>query len=198
MEKETVEEYIQKLKMLEKGMSSEEDNDDVNFIGELDSLLSRLTADIQQTQTVNNTDFSLKIKVKKLHNDAVIPTYSKDGDAGMDLTAIKIISETINQITYGTGLAFEIPKGFVGLVFPRSSVRNYELALSNCVGVIDSGYRGEVQCTFNRIHDKFESYEVGDRVAQIMILPYPKVNFIETDQLSNTERGEGGFGSTGV
>jgi len=198
MEKETVEEYIQKLKMLEKGMSSEEENDDVNFIGELDSLLSRLTADIQQNQPVNNTDFSLKVKVKKLNDDAVIPTYSKNGDAGMDLTAIKIISETTNQITYGTGLAFEIPKGFVGLVFPRSSVRKYELVLSNCVGVIDSGYRGEVQCTFNKIHEKFENYEVGDRVAQIMILPYPQIKFIESDILSDTERGDGGFGSTGV
>jgi dUTP pyrophosphatase len=199
MEKETVEEYIQKLKMLEKGMSSEEDNDDVNFIGELDSLLSRLTADIQQTQTVNNTDFSLKIKVKKLHENAIVPSYSKLGDAGMDLTITDIKSNTTFDITYGFGIAIEIPKGFVGLVFPRSSVRNYELNLSNCVGVIDSGYRGEIQATFKKTNGLDSmSYKVGDRGAQIIVLPYPQVSFIESDTLSDTERGNGGFGSTGV
>lgn len=200
MEKETIEEYIEKLKILEKGMSSEDENigDDNNFISELDSLLSRLNTEIQESQSTDVSDFSLKVKIKKLNPEAIIPKYSKDGDAGMDLTSTKIISETTDQITYGTDLSFEIPKGFVGLVFPRSSIRNYDLSLSNCVGVIDSGYRGEVQCTFKKINDNVKNYVIGDRVAQIIILPYPRINFVESDNLTNTERGDGGFGSTGV
>jgi dUTP pyrophosphatase len=118
----------------------------------------------------------------------------------MDLVATSIISETDTQITYGIGLALEIPDGFVGLVFPRSSIRKTRLQLSNSVGVIDSGYRGELQATFNKINNNSQSendYKVGDRIAQIMIIPYPKVIFREVEELSNTERGDGGFGSTG-
>lgn len=132
--------------------------------------------------------------------NAVIPSYAKDGDAGMDLVATSIISTTSTQITYGIGLALEIPKGFVGLIFPRSSIRKTRLMLSNCVGVIDSGYRGELQATFNKINNDSVSendYKVGDRIAQIMIIPHPSVEFEEADELSDTERGEGGFGSTG-
>jgi dUTP pyrophosphatase len=95
----------------------------------------------------------------------------------------------------------EIPKGFVGLIFPRSSIRKTNLQLSNSVGVVDSGYRGEIQATFNKIQgiDNIErdSYKVGDRICQIMIIPYPPIEFKEVDELTNTERGEGGFGSTG-
>jgi len=140
----------------------------------------------------------MKVKIKKLNPIAVTPTYSKVGDAGMDLVATEIINDEVFQITYGTGLAMEIPEGFVGLVFPRSSIRKYDLSLTNCVGVIDSGYRGEIQATFRKERGvASKKYEVGDRIAQIMIMPYPPIEFIETDELSNTERGEGGFGSTG-
>ena len=142
----------------------------------------------------------MKVRIKKLNENAVIPTYAKDGDAGMDLVATSIISTTSTQITYGIGLALEIPKGFVGLIFPRSSVRKTRLMLSNCVGVIDSGYRGELQATFNKInHDSVSEndYKVGDRIAQIMIIPHPSIEFEEADELSDTERGNGGFGSTG-
>ena len=142
----------------------------------------------------------MKVRIKKLNENAVIPTYAKDGDAGMDLVATSIISTTSTQITYGIGLALEIPKGFVGLIFPRSSVRKTRLMLSNCVGVIDSGYRGELQATFNKVnHDSVSEndYKVGDRIAQIMIIPHPSIEFEEADELSDTERGHGGFGSTG-
>jgi dUTP pyrophosphatase len=143
----------------------------------------------------------MKVNIKKLHSDAVIPTYAKEGDAGMDLVATSIISETHTQITYGLGIALEIPNGFVGLVFPRSSIRKTRLQLSNSVGVIDSGYRGELQVTFNKITTTLENqkndYKVGDRVAQIMIIPHPSIDFQEVEYLSNTQRGEGGFGSTG-
>ena len=140
----------------------------------------------------------MKVRIKKLSSEAVIPTYAKDGDAGIDLVATKIISNTTFDISYGIDLAMEIPKGFVGLVFPRSSIRKYELALSNSVGVIDSGYRGEIQATFKKTNGLDSlSYKVGDRIAQIMIIPHPPIEFDEVDELSDTERGEGGFGSTG-
>ena len=142
----------------------------------------------------------MKVRIKKLNENAVIPSYAKSGDAGMDLVATSIISETQTQITYGIGLAMEIPKGFVGLIFPRSSVRKTRLMLSNCVGVVDSGYRGELQATFNKVNQNSQAendYKVGDRIAQIMIVPHPDIQFEETDELSNTERGDGGFGSTG-
>jgi dUTP pyrophosphatase len=153
----------------------------------------------------------MQIKIKKLNPNAVIPVYAKAGDAGMDLVATSIISDKPEQITYGMGIALEIPEGFVGLIFPRSSVRKTGLDLSNAVGVVDSGYRGELQATFNKVFggDRFYDetkntedtsnnfYKVGDRIAQIMIIPYPPIEFMEVDELSDSERGEGGFGSTG-
>ena len=140
----------------------------------------------------------LQVAIKKLHPNAVIPKYAKPGDAGLDLTATSIISNTSFEVTYGTGLALEIPTDYVGLIFPRSSVRNYELILSNCVGVIDSGYRGEIQFTFNKTNglDSWK-YKVGDRIGQLLIMPYPQVTLIEEQDLSETERGENGFGSSG-
>jgi dUTP pyrophosphatase len=140
----------------------------------------------------------MKVNIKKLHPNAVIPTYAKDGDAGMDLVATEITSNTTFDVSYGTGISLEIPEGFVGLVFPRSSIRKYDLTLSNSVGVIDSGYRGEIQATFKKTNGLDSlSYKVGDRIAQIMIIPYPSIDFQEVEYLSNTQRGEGGFGSTG-
>ena len=140
----------------------------------------------------------MKVKIKKLHPNAVKPKYAKESDAGMDLVATEIISNTTFQVTYGIGLAIEIPDGMVGLIFPLSSIRNTELTLSNSVGVIDAGYRGELQATFNKLNG-FESvaYKVGDRVAQIVIVPHPIVQFVEVDELSESKRGDGGFGSTG-
>ena len=141
----------------------------------------------------------LKVNFKRLNSFASTPSYAKEGDAGMDLTATTIINEEVFSITYGVGIAVEIPEGYVGLIFPRSSIRNYDLTLTNSVGVIDSGYRGEIQCTFiKRRGVASKVYDVGDRIVQMMIVPYPKVVFQETIELSITERGEGGFGSTGV
>ena len=143
----------------------------------------------------------MKVKIKKLSSDAVVPTYAKSGDAGMDMVATKVISDGLDSITYGTDIAVEIPEGFVGLVFPRSSIRKTNLQLSNSVGVIDSGYRGEIQATFKKIqgvsNESLENYKIGDRICQIMVIPHPVVEFEEVEELSNTERGEGGFGSTG-
>jgi dUTP pyrophosphatase len=139
----------------------------------------------------------LKVKIKKLDKRSVLPQYSKPGDAGMDLTATSKIDNTTFQCTYGTGISVEIPEGYVGLVFPRSSIRNTELILSNSVGVIDSGYRGEIQATFIKTNGLGSwDYKIGDRIAQLIIIPYPQIEFEEVEELSQTDRGTGGFGST--
>ena len=159
----------------------------------------------------------MKVKIKKTHPDAVIPKYAKAGDAGLDLTATSISYDEYGNICYGTGLAFEIPEGYVGLIFPRSSICKEQLLLSNAVGVIDSGYRGEVSFKFKPSmalderqcvkvdKDRLWSvaikqnniYKVGDRIGQIIIMPYPSIEFVEVEELSTTERGEGGYGSSG-
>lgn len=142
----------------------------------------------------------MEIKIKKLDQRAVIPCYAHAGeDACFDLTAISV--ETILSGTflkYHTGLAFEIPTGYVGLVFPRSSIWKYQVSLTNCVGVIDSGYRGEVTGVFRALSKSWNDvYRTGDRVMQMMIIPVPQIEFVETDKLSESSRMEGGYGSTG-
>ena len=140
----------------------------------------------------------MKVKIKKLHKDAVIPSYAQPGDAGMDIVALGVLKQNKEQVTYGTGIAVEIPEGHVGLIFPRSSIRKYELTLSNSVGVIDSGYRGEIQATFNTRFWGDIVYKKGDKIAQMIIMPYPQIEFEEVAELSETKRGNGGFGSTGA
>ena len=142
----------------------------------------------------------MKIHFKKLAENAVKPKFGKPGDAGADLVATSIDLSRDGQMVYGTGLAVEIPEGMVGLVFPRSSVRNTTLSMANSVGVIDSGYRGEIMVTFNM---KWEQpgqkgvYEVGDRIAQLVIMPVPLAQYVEVEELSETQRGQQGHGSTG-
>lgn len=150
----------------------------------------------------------MKIKIKKLNPEAKIPTYAKPGDAGMDLYSTEA-TYTGPQVTYSTGLAVEIPEGYVGLLFPRSSVYKTGQSLTNSVGVIDSGYRGELMLKYTRgqhvknptyanLSADFKEYEPGERVGQLIVLPYPKIEFEEVDALSSTERGQGGYGSTGA
>jgi dUTP pyrophosphatase len=141
-----------------------------------------------------------EIKIKKTHPNAVIPKYGRSGDGAFDLTAVSHEFKDGRHV-YDIGLAFEIPHGFVGLVFPRSSICKYDLRLTNSVGIIDSNFRGNVKVIFE--NDGFpielgKTYKVGDRVAQMMILPYPEISFIQVEQLSNTNRGTGAFGSSGV
>lgn len=187
----------------------------------------------------------MQVKFKRNHPNAVIPSYSKIGDAGMDLTAISkvgIESEGGWFIEYDTGLSVEIPESHVGLIFPRSSQSNVNLLLTNHCGVIDENYRGSIRFRFKQIqpsYDRFElkeefsykikkflwwtrreyfidypdykgneekfvhidkkmkEFEIGDRIGQLIILPYPKIEPVEVDKLSETERGADGFGSTG-
>ena len=217
MEKEEIEQYLKKLEEIEKTLNDDTDeSQDMSYLSELEEVLNKLSGEITNDEVSKNintpvagqniintqptmTGGGTLVKVKKLVPEAVIPSYSKVGDAGMDLTITKEIENTTFSVSYGFGIAMEIPQGYVGLVFPRSSVRNQDLILSNCVGVIDSGYRGELQATFKKTNglDSIK-YKVGDRGAQIIILPYPTIYMTEVPELSDTERGSGGFGSTGV
>lgn len=161
----------------------------------------------------------MKVKIKKLNERAVMPTKAHATDAGFDLVATSRAIDRNGNIVYGTGLAFEIPEGFVGMVFPRSSICKKDVSLSNAVGIIDSGYRGEVMAKFKpswEFDSNFDAvniggmdivsmndengcsvYRIGDRIAQLIIMPLPVVEFEEADTLSESERGEGGYGSTG-
>jgi dUTP pyrophosphatase len=138
----------------------------------------------------------MKIKIKKLSENAVIPKYAMHGDAGMDLTVTDIEIVDHFHVKYKFGIAIEIPLGYVGLIFPRSSIYKQGQILTNSVGVIDSGYRGEI-CAVMMGNNSDLSYKVGDRAAQIMISPYPQIEFEESNDLSESERGSGGHGSTG-
>ena len=136
------------------------------------------------------------LKVKKLSDKAVIPTYARNGDACMDLHATSIDKSHELFYQYGTDIAIEIPRGHVGLVFPRSSISKTNHSLRNSVGVIDSGYRGEILIRMSQDKSRF-GYQVGDRVAQLMIIETPWVDIEEVDELSGSSREENGFGSTG-
>lgn len=169
----------------------------------------------------------LKVQVKRVSKSAVIPTYAHSTDAGMDLYATAIEYEGGCRVVH-TGIAVAIPKGYVGLIMPRSSISGTCQRLANCIGVIDSGYRGEITLKFDtkyralmpkELKDRAKSfatgklwdnidtdtyncwdkteYQIGDRVGQLIIMPYPKVQFEVVDDLPESERGEGGYGSTG-
>lgn len=141
----------------------------------------------------------MKVRIKKLKEEAVIPSYSYNQDACFDLTAISM--NTVQKLDhgyleYGTGLVIEIPDDHVGLIFPRSSISKQGLILSNSVGVIDPGYLGEIKFRFKYISGT-SYYQVGDRIGQMMIIPRPKVEFELIEDMNESERGDGGFGSTG-
>lgn len=176
----------------------------------------------------------MKVKIKKLVPEAVIPKYANSTDAGLDLVATDVYFEEDGEnLCYHTGLSIEIPEGHVGLIYPRSSISKYQLSLANSVGVIDSGYRGEIMIKmkltidywseskendfdlrlktgffdfYGTAEDEYRGsqtllerdiYKIGDRIAQLIIIPYPKIEFEEVEELSNSDRGDGGFGSTG-
>jgi len=141
----------------------------------------------------------MKLKVKKLVESAVIPSRAKQDDAGYDLTAIsknEINQKEFGYIEYGFGLALEIEPGYVGLIFPRSSISRTDLILSNAVGVVDPGYRGEVTARFKWV-PRTKTYEIGDRIAQLIIIKTEELEIEVTDNLSDSDRGSGGYGSSG-
>lgn len=143
-----------------------------------------------------------KVKVKKVRKDAVIPIYGTASSAGADLYACLEVDKL--EITPGetafipTGLAMEIPEGFAGLIYARSGLASKKgLAPANKVGVIDSDYRGEIMVALHNHSSKAAVVEQGERVAQFIITSFLHANFVETTELNDTERGSGGFGSTG-
>lgn len=159
----------------------------------------------------------MNVKIKKLNPNAVMPTKAHTTDAGFDLTATSRTIDEYGNIVYGTGLAFEIPEGYAGYIFPRSSISKQDMALTNSVGVIDSGYRGEVMAKFkmairagmlkkkgveehyfaHTVYPGNRVYDVGDRIGQLIIMPLLSIELEEATELSTTSRGTGGYGSSG-
>lgn len=142
----------------------------------------------------------MKIKISKLHKDAVLPTKAHKFDAGWDLYACEIVHDkpNIGQTVIHTGIAVEVPVGYVGLIFPRSSVVKTGYRLGNGVGVIDPGYVGEIKLVFDLFRVATQPvYEVGDRCGQIMLIKNTEFDWEVVDGFNNTTRGTGGFGSTG-
>ena len=142
---------------------------------------------------------NIKVKIKRLSENAKLPTKAHPTDAGYDLYAASTSVDKNYNIVYGTGIAVEIPDGYVGLVFPRSSIANKAIMLTNSVGVIDSDYRGEVMVALHNDSSSIQHIDAGDRIAQLIFhrCVYSD-GFEEVEELSDTIRGEGGFGSTGT
>lgn len=162
-------------------------------------------------------DKAMELKIKKLYEDSILPTKAHATDAGYDLYAHSKSYDNDGNVVYGSGVAMEIPQGYVGLVFPRSSNAKKDLILSNSVGIIDSGFRGEISFKFKKnlklFYDygetcekelelqknpySYKYYSIGDRIGQIIIIPYPEIEFVEVDELAGSDRGANGYGSSG-
>lgn len=139
----------------------------------------------------------MKVNIKKLSPMAIMPTRAHESDAGFDLYVNSYNFGEFALVEYCFGIAIEIPVGYVGLIFPRSSIKNYSLRLSNSVGVIDSGYRGELKAVFELTDTGKTKYNFGDRAAQLVIMKLPDVELVEASELSDSGRGKGGYGSSG-
>lgn len=142
----------------------------------------------------------MEVKIKLLSDKAKLPVKGTPDSAGYDLTAASVFWDRSNNIvSYGFGIALEIPKGYVGLIFPRSSVYKKNLDMSNCVGVIDSDYRGEISAKFRLLNPNLDNvYISGERIAQIVFVKHDDVDFKVSEELSETIRGVGGYGHTGA
>ena len=142
---------------------------------------------------------ALVLRVRRLHPDAVLPAYAHPGDAGLDLTAVTGCRlEPGERTAVPTGLAVAIPEGWVGLVHPRSGLaRRHGLTVANAPGTIDAGYRGEVQVLLVNLGAESVELAPGDRIAQLLLQEVGRAEVVEVDELNDTVRGSGGFGSTG-
>ena len=139
----------------------------------------------------------MKVRFKKINKNAIAPFQKHATDAGWDLSVLEY-SIKGDTVSYDSGLAVEIPVGYVGLLFPRSSIANTALFMSNSVGVIDSDYRGTIKAKFNLLDNDGDIYDYGDRFCQLIIMPFPQIEWELSDELSDTERGVGGYGSTNI
>lgn len=143
----------------------------------------------------------MELKFKRLNDKAVLPIRAHKSDAGLDLTATDITLEPNDcgqtVVVYHCGLAVEIPEGHVGLLFPRSSIAKKSIFMTNAVGVIDSGYRGEIMAKMHVTTDAAPAvYKVGEKFAQLIVMPIPEITVSEVAELSESDRGENGFGSS--
>jgi dUTP pyrophosphatase len=139
----------------------------------------------------------MQLKVKKLTEDAIIPKYATKDDAGMDLFAIENIElEPMQRAQIGTGIAIEIPEGHVGLIWDKSGL-SHKFGIKTLGGVVDSGYRGEIKIGVINLGKEKYVFEKGHKVAQMIIQIKETPEILEVKELNNSERGEGGFGSTG-
>lgn len=166
----------------------------------------------------------VNVKFKKLVPEAVVPTFGREGDVGADLVCTSLHFDEHGAAVYGTGIAIELPEGYYADLRARSSVSKYDLVIANGLGTIDPNYRGELIFKFKpcaafydhpdnplkgtkteptdlvALFEDIEDatlYEIGDKIGQLVILPYPKINFIEVQELSDSNRGANGFGSSG-
>lgn len=194
----------------------DKNKEQVSFKEEQSTRNDELTKLLWKIEKILKKQMNLEVKIKKLDERAKIPTYITDGSAGLDLTAIECdFNKNERCYVYRTGLSIEIPKGYVGLLFPKSGISKRTLHLANSVGVIDSDYRGEIvfkfkpdgyKCTKNNFFKRLLNKILGiptitenvyiptDKIGQLIIMPYPRIHFSETDELSETERGNRGFG----
>ncbi len=139
----------------------------------------------------------MQLKIKKLTEDAIIPKYATNDDAGMDLFAIENVElEPMQRVQVGTGIAMEIPEGHVGLIWDKSGL-SHKFGIKTLGGVVDSGYRGEIKIGVINLGKEKYIFEKGHKVAQMIIQKKETPEIIEATELNNSERGEGGFGSTG-
>lgn len=140
----------------------------------------------------------MKIKFKKTHPNFIEPSIGSKDSAGIDLYCVDRNFKN-EYVEYNLGMSIEIPKGYGGFLFPRSSVSNYSLSLANSVGVIDPDYRGPLKVRFNYEELKpLKYYEIGERVCQLIVIKTEIIQLELSDELSETDRGDGGFGSTGI
>lgn len=144
----------------------------------------------------------MQIKIKKLIEDAIIPTKGSNSAAGYDLYAITPkyiqIIRSKSTVKINTGISLEIPDGYFGAIFARSSLATKNgIRPANCVGVIDADYRGEIIVPLHNDSDNDFKIQTGDRIAQLIIIPHQSIDFVEAETLDDTERGKNGFGSTG-
>ena len=144
---------------------------------------------------------NVHVSIKILSRDAQIPHMAYNGDAGVDLRSVeRIVLEPQERAMVATGLAIALPEGYAGFILPRSGLAaKHGISIVNAPGLIDSNYRGELKVILlNTDPDKSFTIEIGDRIAQLIVMPVPTINFEQVEELTESQRGESGFGSSGI
>ena len=138
------------------------------------------------------------LKVKKVHPDAPDLKRAHRNDSGYDLYATTLVHDSIAYVEYGTGISIQLQEGTTGLICARSSISKYDLDLANSIGVLDSSYTGEIRLRFRKLGLGLPVYKLGDKIGQLIIVRHDSPDFMYVQELDKTERGDGGFGSSGT